>query len=471
MANPINVKNPPYNAAGNGTGNDGPAIQLALEDAIKAGNCRVIVPGGVYRITAPISVAMTLNPDRITSIGIIGDGADVTEFRFIGAPNGFNFDLRFGNYWGFSTVRPGNGLFFEGFSVTTDNNGTGVGFAINGGSQSGSDPRKTYFRDITFRGHEPSARWEDMVRLTDCAAVWFDCCRWFIGEHLTTSNGVNIIGTASGEPTVFNFVHCEAWFGDNFIKAGNWVEGIALTNCVHVGGNRAVQWLVTGGESGLYVQGGHFNNKLGNFYLDRVYDFTITGAQLNGMARTPPDTFRAIRCDRNARFAITGNHIQGTNTGDEIGILIENSQTGLEWGPQIIAGNAFSNLTGYGISLGTGSATVTVADNAFHNCGIGNIIDIGVGNYVRPRTYAASIVILFAGGTSAIMNVPIPPGIFRSKPASVIIQSAYVGFPIFGFYDWSNASSTATNVVVEFREINGNPLPTGHVRFSMTAEG
>ena len=52
----INVKDIPYLALGNGTGNDGPAIQAALDSAGRRGGGIVFIPNGTYRIDTMLKI-------------------------------------------------------------------------------------------------------------------------------------------------------------------------------------------------------------------------------------------------------------------------------------------------------------------------------------------------------------------------------------------------------------------------------
>ena len=51
----FNVKHPDYGAVGDGSADDGPAIQLALNAAHAAGGGKVYFPAGTYRKTKRLS--------------------------------------------------------------------------------------------------------------------------------------------------------------------------------------------------------------------------------------------------------------------------------------------------------------------------------------------------------------------------------------------------------------------------------
>lgn len=63
----INVKDAPYNAAGNGTANDTRAIQSAIDAAVAAGGGAVFLPPGTYRTTG-----LTLQGSNVTLFGVKG---------------------------------------------------------------------------------------------------------------------------------------------------------------------------------------------------------------------------------------------------------------------------------------------------------------------------------------------------------------------------------------------------------------
>lgn len=71
---PINVKDSPYSAVGNGTADDTTAIKNATDDARNAGRA-VYIPAGTYKVSNSITTAG--NSNRLV---LFGDGPGLTEF-------------------------------------------------------------------------------------------------------------------------------------------------------------------------------------------------------------------------------------------------------------------------------------------------------------------------------------------------------------------------------------------------------
>jgi len=449
-----------FGAIGDGSADDTTALSVLLDILILQGSGRVYAPAGVYKLTAPISKTLS----GIQSLAIQGDGADLTEFRFIGASDGFTFTAADGNWW--QNVSPGNGFYFSNFSVTTDNTESGTGFTVNGGSVSGRPPRKTEFNNVTFRGNDGfTDTWSVHLRLVDTASVFLNSCKWMIGgPGSDAAIGVEIEGTVGSDPSGFYFNHCEAFYGAIWIATGRNVEGIYLTNCSHVAGVKALTWIATA-ESGLHVMGGHFNNTETNFLLDGVFDFEILGALLYSNGHGAAD-FTSISVQNGGGGTITGNVFTLDKTGVERGILIDESPGDSRYGI-CISGNTFSNIEGDAVTLGSNSQHVTVCDNSYANVNT-DVGNIGTNNRVIRRQYAASTVITLVGGSGIeSVNIALPSGAFTSKPSVVFFNSTDTG--IVGFYDFDNASNSATNAVITIRDINNTNISAVEQRFSLIA--
>ena len=69
----LNVKEPPYNAAGDGVADDSAAIQAALDRAVEIGGEKVFVPKGVYRLSSDLFV--------LSNTRLVGAGRGITVIR------------------------------------------------------------------------------------------------------------------------------------------------------------------------------------------------------------------------------------------------------------------------------------------------------------------------------------------------------------------------------------------------------
>ncbi len=363
-----------FGGVGDGVADDTAAVQSAVDAALEQG-LPLYVPQGVYVCTGPITASLT----GIQGLSIKGDGSDLTEFRFLGAANGFSITAESGNWW--LNVSPASTMHFHGFSVSTDNSNTGIGFAIDGGSIVGRPSRGILFQDVVFRGHASmETTWLNHTHLLNCSSVTFEHCRWYVsGPEQYAGDGVHIEGASGTDPTIINFNNCIHYFGDSWVWAEDYVEGIYMTGCTSVGANYGVYW-DCGAESGLHVNGGHFSNKVNNFFLDGVFDFCIAGALLYG--GPAGGTYYGISILNGSRFSITGNVFVASATATEVGVYVNQSPAGTQFGG-IIAGNTFCSLYNHAIFLDTTSARVVVGHNSYNGITSGvTVNNVGAGNTI-----------------------------------------------------------------------------------------
>lgn len=442
-------------------------LNAAVAQCIALGRRCLKAPAGVYVLGNQISGAF----NGINGFSLEGKGSAVTEFRFQGSANGFAFTEQDGQWW--LETSPSSGFNFTGFTITTNNVNSGVGFYLQGGDVTGRPPRRVMFRDVESRGlSDFSHSWNKHTVLADVGEAWFDSCRWVIGGPGNLNNfGVELTGTAGKDPSGYYFNNCEALYGSRFIQVNSSnVEGIYLTQCSHVAGARAVFWSA-GAESGLHVIGGHYNNSLGNFYLQGVFDFTITNALLYSEGHGAAE-FRHIYVTSGSRGTITGNIcVTSGGAGQEHGVYIENSVGGSAMGITV-EGNSFNGLTGYGVVLQATAQYVTVGENGYNGTVLGDVLNLNGGpnaNRVARRRYTASVVVAVAGGAiTETVNIPIPAGTFRAKPDVGMIVGE--GIQCIGFYDQPSGTSTATNMKVDLRKLDGVNFSAGNIRLSLIAE-
>ena len=84
----IDVTAAPYNAAGDGVTNDGPAIEDAIADADAVSGSTVYIPSGTYLIGTEIN-------DSITDVRIKGAGMDQTMLLESSGLSGQVLDIAF----------------------------------------------------------------------------------------------------------------------------------------------------------------------------------------------------------------------------------------------------------------------------------------------------------------------------------------------------------------------------------------
>jgi len=148
--NMINVKSPPYNAAGDGVADDWAPIQNAITAACLTTNgpTAVYIPAGIYRVTNTLVLTTQLKADIGTTANtslseLFGDGArkSILKFTMTGA-NGLEFRVLNGDHRHLSNFTV-HDLALMGPAVSGDTNVSGSGYFF------GYDPSVPYGGDTT----------------------------------------------------------------------------------------------------------------------------------------------------------------------------------------------------------------------------------------------------------------------------------------------------------------------------------
>ncbi|HSR22669.1 MAG TPA: glycosyl hydrolase family 28-related protein, partial [Candidatus Eisenbacteria bacterium] len=121
-----------YGARGDGTGDDAPAIQAAIDAAVKAGGGTVVLQTGTYALGSTLKLLETSNV-RIQGLGATGQ-MDSTVLRWNGPPGGTALFI--------DRVRDS---VLEGFSIVNGARPFGVGIDAD---QTAADPITS---NLTFR--------------------------------------------------------------------------------------------------------------------------------------------------------------------------------------------------------------------------------------------------------------------------------------------------------------------------------
>lgn len=455
----ISVKD--YGAKGDGVSDDTQAFQKAFNKVAAGGYFELKIPAGRYILSDKISLTNT----AASKVSIIGAGSESTVLDW-GSTNSGLFFLSndSGDWWMDVSGSTPLGLHLSGFSLVNRKLITNVGVEIQLNSITGRPTMGVTFDDIVWRGYDTFDQgWAKCCRLKDTPNVKFNRCRWFQGGPTATPNtsiGVDIVGTSGGDPSEFYFDQCESFYGATWITAGSNVEGIRLTNCTHIG-SRTMVWQAVA-ESGLIVVGGHFNDSVANFYLDGVFDITISGANLYNEGHGS-NSHTGITILNGGRYDIGSSvFVSSTDpsaTGKTIAVLVANSAGGEPYGGGI-DNNTFHNYTDCAVVFGGGAAYNTAGPgNVYRNC-TNKVADTNttVANFIKRSSYSASADFTFSnGGTSQSFTISIPAGLLSSKP-DVVHASPY-DFAYLVAYDFN--SSTATSLVFNVRNASATAIPAG----------
>lgn len=216
-----------FGALADGTTDDGPAFQLAINDLIVRGGGTLRVPAGHYNISTPVvidrsTVAAYLNVARVS---IVGDGSDVVQIDCATPAGDYAFTLT-GGVWGSG----GNTM-----------QQTVSGLTLNGLTQTpAADRRGLLWRqsifcrmvDVRFIQFNEATYLEDMVGLVA------DRCVWTFNNHgIEAHPGPNVIGVSDdgSPPNEFTFVGCHwianrnrgftSTYNANLVLLGGSMEG------------------------------------------------------------------------------------------------------------------------------------------------------------------------------------------------------------------------------------------------------
>lgn len=449
-----------YGAAGDGTADDTASVGYAIQRAISLGKKSIRFPAGRYRLTAKVTATLP----GIKGFAIEGEGMGITEFLVdYASGNGFEFVADPGNYW--LDVDQHAAIRLANLSIVTNRVDVGTGVKIDGGSEAGRPPQACVFDHVEFRGATSFQHaFTTCVDLLDTASTQFIGCRFICGgPGYNTADGVVIRASASGTaPTEHKFTDCEWYFCDRAVHAGDYIEGVYFSNPTMVNCNKGIHYVTTTGESGLVVNGGHFNNYSRNIEVDNVFDVTITGPAMFHADNSA--SFRHISLKNCGAFSVQGHVIRGANT--DAGIFVESVPSG--WGGVI--GPGYFRGVSAGVYLDSNSRNVTVAPQSYDSV-TDRVVDAGTANKVQPAIFTYTAVLALAGGSpTEAFNIAIPSGMFGADALDAQCQ-INGAFNLGVHYDRDSGSNTPTNARFVAVPNAGGNVSGGNYRITATILG
>lgn len=435
-----------YGAVADGVTDDTTAINRAVAYAISVGKLSISLPAGRYRITSKIDIALP----GFKGFSFEGEGMGVTEVLVdYAGGNGFEITAAAGNYW--LDVDQHAAVRLANFTLVTNRVDVGTGILINGGSLMGRPPQACVFDHVEFRGATSFFHAFSLcVDLLDTASVQFIGCRWICGgPGVNTADGVRIRASSSGTaPTEIKFTDCEWYFCDIAVNAGDYVEGLYFNNPSMVNCNKGIRYVTTTGESGMAVNGGHFNNYSRNIEVENVFDISITGPIM--FHADSSAGFRHISLKDCGAFTVQGHVIRGAST--DVGIYVESVPVG--WGGAI--GPGYYSGIDTAVYCDTNSRNVTVKAGSYNSITSARFTDFGTSNVYEGTQYAARAQTTFTGGTAVqSFTVAIPSGVFLTTPRFADCRGASAN-DAFGY---NYAASTPTSLTFQIKEIDGVAIP------------
>lgn len=340
-----------YGGDASGTNTNTAALTAALVAGPSGRKC-VFFPPGKFKFNTGFTYSFSGSLDALT---MQGSGSDVTELYFPNNTTGMQF-----NYNG-----PYNSTHFHDFTVTTGVVNDNVpAFTLSQTMTTISNPGNSAtseFQNITIRGSDGYAignYFGNAIVVNSVSAVNFINVTIFGNGGV--GNGINLFGSNTAIPVVFNLSNCTINATNVGLAYGNNVQGVTVNQSNFTGNQYGIY--APAGESGLdqlSVTGSQFNNFSGNINLNtEIQNTNIT----NNLFLVQPNTF-SIYMPKTAMFAIIGNTFEqatGTITGTN-GI----TTFGWQYGGGIITGNGFYNLV-TGVWIQAGSQNVNVQGNVYY---------------------------------------------------------------------------------------------------------
>lgn len=458
-----NVKD--YGAVGNGSTDDTAAFNAALA-AINTGIGGTLwIPPGKYRLDGAISATLATS----TSIHIMGAGVEVSVLYFA-ANSGITLTCVDSGYW---TKNPsGNAISLSGLSITAGLEPSGTAFKIIGNTLTGRPVPPININNVTVRGDVPNNGFAIGLHFDKADAANVSHYNWF-GKILAYQGDAAVItGTSTYNVSAFRFSNCGWTYGANGVTAGDYVEGVHLTNVDMVAFNKGVEWLCSAAvESELAMANCHIAAVLYCVHTRGLMDNHIANSLF--FPSGAPTTWNGIRMDYSSG-AITNCFFGGANAVSNVGIVHTNLVTGSPaWAvyhPTSITNCCFRAMP-TGISLGANTGNVWVsADNQYSVEVTNRVNNSSPSSIVERRNHTGSVVFSLAGGSaSEIISINIPANTFIAAPDAAFLVLAQNAEDIIGFYLYD--VSTATNAQFILKRRDGGTIPTGARRFSFQMSG
>lgn len=362
-ADTFNVKN--YGAVGDGSTNDGAAIQTAYTAAVAA-NSVLFFPCGTYKIQQ----ALTATLANLGHFNLVGGGSNCTELFFSGS-----------NTYGFTLNYAGYGTFVQaGMTLTTDQANGGTAEYLNNPNGTangveGMDDNNIY--DVNFRGHDryssgsPTAYWSTGLLTVGVTQlnVWGGSCDFIFNLYAGICYSINGYPTTPVNAVVMNFYGTVANNCGTGFFYGQYVEGMTLNAVNSVNCATSVGTTTGPGTDQLAIVNSQFNAvNCGVCILTDINDFSIS----NSLFIMSPGAQGAI-VTRGSANLITGNDISGVTNINSIGISFTNNAT--SGAGTIIANNIIAGFTS-GIKFAAGiSAQAWISNNRM----VANTNDFNIG--------------------------------------------------------------------------------------------
>ena len=423
-----------YGAKCDGTTDDAAAFQAAVNaavSALRANGGKVVIPSGVCVIKS--SVVATVPAGK--SIGFIGDGASLTEFKVAGGVDGLIFNLGVGSgaaIGGFTVDRTG--------TSTTGNTGLAI-------TATGSSTGTVALSHVATTSDNYPGSWTNGIVLTSIDTPSVDDIHTVSGfPPGDMSNGLTIKGLAGNYAIDSHLSHIWTQGGNIGLLISGYVQGVYVTDITSIAGNYGTSW-TDGAANPQYVAELFF---MSNAHLNAIKeDVQVAAVSINldngllwrwtdGQGDSTPWT--GIDLNNAGASTISNINANGGNggsfTGSEYFIHLTNSSA------VTIHGNTVLTINGPWLE-NDGGGVANIASGNVAN-GVGALVDnSGGSNSWGPNWVNGSADFSTAGGLAAINGgLAIAGNSSEPTPARLALPGDYMGWNYvagFGNTDFFNS--------------------------------
>ena len=269
------------------------------------------ISSGDYNLNA-VTITMTGDSD---TLHVVGDGYGKTNLRWNGT-DGISITMVSGGWWLMRSGAPGNVVTVHGITFIQDatSGAAGKALAVDGNNTVARPAPFFLVSECVFRSAQAGATWSKCIELTSVSSATIEKTYGYgaLSDH-TLGTFLEVIATTGQDASPFHIRGCEAYFFNRVIAAGQFIEGIHVTDCDFVSVNFGVVWNATnvGAEAQLCMIGTHINAETRCIQLQAIQYSQISN-NLFFVSNTNSVAIDLLDC---SSTSITGNGITATNTG------------------------------------------------------------------------------------------------------------------------------------------------------------
>ncbi len=423
-----------YGAKCDGSTDDAASFQAAVNaavSALRANGGKITVPAGICVIKSTVTATVPAGK----SIGFVGDGASLTEFKVAAGVDGLIFNLGVGS-----------GAAIGSFTV--DRTGSSVtgntGLAINA---TGSSTGTVALSHVATTSDNYPGSWTNGIVLTSIDTPSVDDIHTVSGfPPGDMSNGLTIKGLAGNYAIDSHLSHIWTQGGNIGLLISGYVQGVYVTDITSIAGNYGTSW-TDGAANPQYVAELFF---MSNAHLNAIKeDVQVAAVSINldngllwrwtdGQGDSTPWT--GIDLNNAGASTISNINANGGNggsfTGSEYFIHLTNSSA------VTIHGNTVLTINGPWLE-NDGGGVANIASGNVAN-GVGALVDnSGGSNSWGPNWVDGSADFSTAGGLAAINGgLAIAGNSSEPTPARLALPGDYMGWNYvagFGNTDFFNS--------------------------------